>query len=80
MLTAKVAEMLAEEYAFSEKWFCDRVLEVVEKRAKWGIRELRLEDYCNYSEGFNLNYLERLRDLGYTVEFLFESSSLIISW
>ena len=80
MLTAKEANKLAEEYAFSERWFCDKVLDAVEKNAKYGMKELRLEDYCNYSEGFNLHYLERLKELGYKTEFIFESSSLIISW
>lgn len=80
MLTAKEAKILATDYAFSEQWFCDKVLQQVEKYAKYGDVEVTMLDHCFYSDGFDPRYLETLRGLGYNVEYDSETGSLKVSW
>ena len=80
MLTAKEARILATDYAFSERWFCDSVLKQVEDYAKYGNVEVTLMDYCYCSNGFDPVHLERLRGLGYNVEYNTETGSLKVSW
>ena len=80
MLTSKEARILATDYAFSEQWFCDKVLQQVEKYAKYGDVEVTMLDHCFYSDDFDLRYLETLRGLGYDVEYDSETGTLKVSW
>lgn len=80
MLTAKEARILATDYAFSEQWFCDKVLRKVEEYAKHGDVEVTMLDHYFYSDDFDLRYLETLRGLGYNVEYDSETGKLLVSW
>lgn len=80
MITAKEANNLSNTYAYSKEHFLDRLSSAVEKHAKYGYKYLVLADFCNRFEGFEIEYLDNVRELGYEVIFDQVNNLLTLKW